>query len=110
MTAAANEAVPRPGDAAQIPSQEGWALPRPESLSHFSRWAVQGSNLRPTGWFVSIDCDHYSSTIDVFAEILPLCPTGCMSYFDDAAIHYWFDRAGEMQALRAVDEGRFGEH
>jgi hypothetical protein len=60
--------------------------------------------------FVSIDCDYYSSTIDVFREILPACPTGCTFYFDDAAIHYWSDRAGEMQAVRDVNEGRFGAH
>jgi hypothetical protein len=60
--------------------------------------------------FVSIDCDFYSSTIDVFEIVLPLAPTGCMFYFDDVAIHYWSDRAGELQAVREVNEGRFGEH
>lgn len=59
---------------------------------------------------VSIDCDYYSSTIDVFEALLPLCPTGCVFYFDDAMIHYWSDRAGEMQAVREVNEGRFGNH
>lgn len=33
MTAAASEAVPRPGDVAQIPSQEGWALPTPRVIT-----------------------------------------------------------------------------
>jgi Macrocin-O-methyltransferase (TylF) len=60
--------------------------------------------------FVSIDCDYYSSTIDVFEHVLPLAPTGCLFYFDDAAIHYWSDRAGELQAVREVNEGRFGDH
>jgi macrocin-O-methyltransferase TylF-like protien len=60
--------------------------------------------------FVSIDCDYYSSTVDVFEHLLPHCPTGCVFYFDDSAIHYWSDRAGEMQAVREVNEGRFGEH
>jgi hypothetical protein len=60
--------------------------------------------------FVAIDCDYYSSTIDVLEEILPLAPTGCMFYFDDAAIHYWSDRAGELQAVREVNEGRLGGH
>jgi hypothetical protein len=60
--------------------------------------------------FVAIDCDYYSSTIDVLKEILPLAPTGCMFYFDDVHIHYWSDRAGELQAVREVNEGRFGDH
>lgn len=33
-----------------------------------------------------------------------------MFYFDDVAIHYWSDRAGELQAVREVNEGRFGDH
>jgi hypothetical protein len=60
--------------------------------------------------FVSVDCDYYSSTIDVFEHVLPIAPTGCMFYFDDVAIHYWSDRAGELQAVREVNEGRFGKH
>ena len=60
--------------------------------------------------FVSIDCDFYSSTIDVLETVLPLAPTGCMFYFDDVAIHYWSDRAGELQAVTEVNAGRFGAH
>lgn len=60
--------------------------------------------------FVSIDCDYYSSTIDVFEHLLPLVPTGAMFYFDDAAVHYYSDKVGELQAVREVNEGRFGKH
>ncbi len=60
--------------------------------------------------FVSIDCDYYSSTMDVLAEVLPRAPTGCVFYFDDVATHYWSDRAGELQAVREVNEGKFGPH
>jgi hypothetical protein len=60
--------------------------------------------------FVSIDCDYYSSTIDALQHVLPNAPTGCFFYFDDVAIHYFSDRAGELQAVREVNEGRFGEH
>jgi macrocin-O-methyltransferase TylF-like protien len=60
--------------------------------------------------FVAIDCDYYSSTIDVFDVILPLAPTGCMFYIDDPSAHYWSDRAGELRAIREVNEGRYGNH
>lgn len=59
--------------------------------------------------FVSIDCDYYSSTMDVLRTIVPLAPTGCMFYFDDAAIHYWSDRAGELRAVREINEGALGD-
>jgi hypothetical protein len=60
--------------------------------------------------FVSIDCDYYSSTVDAFDAVIPLAPSGCFFYFDDAQAHYWSDRAGELQAVREVNEGRYGGH
>jgi hypothetical protein len=71
-------------------------------------WRVRLLNAPPL--FVSIDCDYYSSTIDVLEVIAPIVPTGCVFYFDDAQIHYFSDRAGEMQAVRELNEGRFGDH
>jgi hypothetical protein len=61
--------------------------------------------------FVAIDCDYYSSTIDVFDRLLPdVAPHGCMLYFDDVSAHLGSDRAGELQAIREVNEGRYGAH
>jgi len=60
--------------------------------------------------FVSVDCDYYSSTMDMFEVVVPLAPTGCMFYFDDVSILFWSDQAGELQAVREVNEGRFGKH
>jgi hypothetical protein len=41
---------------------------------------------------------------------LPLAPTGCLFYFDDAGMFFFSDRAGELQAVREVNEGRYGDH
>jgi Macrocin-O-methyltransferase (TylF) len=60
--------------------------------------------------FVSVDCDYYSSTMDMFEVVLPVAPTGCMFYFDDVSILFWSDQAGELQAVREVNEGRFGKY
>ena len=62
--------------------------------------------------FVSIDCDFYSSTMDVFEALIPtgIAPHGCMFYFDDVSINFGSDKTGEMRAIREVNEGRFGQH
>ena len=61
--------------------------------------------------FVSIDCDYYSSTMDVFEFLLPeLAPHGCLFYFDDVAINFWSDKTGELRAISEVNAGRFGSH
>lgn len=59
--------------------------------------------------FVSIDCDYYSSTMDVFSELLPdVAPHGCLFYFDDVSVDFYSDRTGELRAIKEVNEGRFG--
>ncbi|HEY3823887.1 MAG TPA: hypothetical protein VGL82_04985 [Bryobacteraceae bacterium] len=59
--------------------------------------------------FVSIDCDYYSSTMDVFERLLPdIALHGCLFYFDDASINFWSEMTGELRAIREVNEGRFG--
>jgi hypothetical protein len=59
--------------------------------------------------FVSIDCDYYSSTMDVLEFLLPdLAPNGCLFYFDDVGINFYSDKTGEMKAIAEVNAGRFG--
>ena len=60
--------------------------------------------------FISIDCDWYSSTIEVLDELADLLPHGCVFYFDDVAINFYSTKTGEMRAIREVNEGRYGDH
>lgn len=61
--------------------------------------------------FVSIDCDYYSSTMDVFEFLLPeIAPHGCLFYFDDVSINFWSDKTGELRAISEVNAGKFGSH
>lgn len=61
--------------------------------------------------FVSVDCDYYSSTMDVLEYLLPdIAPHGCMFYFDDVSINFWSDKTGELRAISEVNAGRFGRH
>jgi hypothetical protein len=61
--------------------------------------------------FVSIDCDYYSSTMDVFGRLLPdIAPHGCLFYFDDVGINFWSDKTGELRAIAEVNTGKFGSH
>lgn len=61
--------------------------------------------------FVSVDCDYYSSTMDVLEFLLPeIAPHGCLFYFDDVAINFWSDKTGELRAISEVNAGRFGPH
>jgi hypothetical protein len=60
--------------------------------------------------FVSIDCDYYSSTMDVFEHLLPdIAPHGCLFYyFDEVSINFWSEKTGELRAITEVNAGRFG--
>ena len=61
--------------------------------------------------FVAIDCDYYSSTIDIFDALLPsLAPHGCMFYFDDVSVDFYSDRTGELKAITEVNRGKYGDH
>jgi len=61
--------------------------------------------------FVSVDCDWYSSTMDIFEYLLPQrAPHGCLFYFDDVQIHFWSEKTGELRAIEEVNAGRFGSH
>ena len=61
--------------------------------------------------FVSVDCDYYSSTIDIFDALLPdLAPHGCLFYFDDVSIDFYSDLSGELKAIAEVNRGRYGRH
>lgn len=60
--------------------------------------------------FVAVDCDYYSSTVDVFDAIIPIAPHGCLWYFDDVSVDFWSDRTGELKAIAEVNAGRYGEH
>jgi hypothetical protein len=45
-----------------------------------------------------LDCDYYSSTMDVLSFLLPeLTPNGCLFYFDDISINFYSDKTGEMK-------------
>jgi len=60
--------------------------------------------------FISIDCDYYSSTIDVFDSLIPsgIAPHGCMFYFDDISINFYSEKTGEMRAITELNAGRYG--
>lgn len=59
--------------------------------------------------FVSVDCDYYSSTMDIFEHLLPdIAPHGCLFYFDDVGVHFWSEQIGELRAIVEVNEGKFG--
>jgi hypothetical protein len=61
--------------------------------------------------FVSIDCDYYSSTMDVFEHLLPdIAPHGCLFYFDDVGINFYSEQTGELRAIAEVNAGKFGSH
>jgi hypothetical protein len=61
--------------------------------------------------FVSIDCDYYSSTMDVFKALLPdIAPHGCLFYFDDVSVSFYSDKTGELKAIKEVNDGYFGDH
>jgi hypothetical protein len=61
--------------------------------------------------FVAVDCDYYSSTIDIFDALLPnIAPHGCMFYFDDVSIDFYSDLTGELKAIAEVNRGRYGDH
>jgi Macrocin-O-methyltransferase (TylF) len=59
--------------------------------------------------FIAIDCDYYSSTMDIFEALLPqIVPHGCMFYFDDVMVNSWSTMTGELRAIKEVNAGRFG--
>jgi hypothetical protein len=59
--------------------------------------------------FISIDCDYYSSTMDVFRALLPaIAPHGRLFYFDDVSLNFGTDLTGELRAIREVNAGCFG--
>ncbi len=61
--------------------------------------------------FVAVDCDYYSSTIDIFDALLPeLAPHGCMFYFDDVSVDFYSDLTGELKAITEVNRSRYGNH
>jgi len=61
--------------------------------------------------FVAVDCDYYSSTIDIFDALLPeIAPHGCMFYFDDVSVDFYSDLTGELKAISEVNRGRYGDH
>lgn len=61
--------------------------------------------------FVSVDCDYYSSTMDIFEYLLPeRAPHGCLFYFDDVQATFWSEKTGELRAVAEVNAGRFGSH
>lgn len=60
--------------------------------------------------FVSLDCDFYSSTIDVLDTIIPLAPHGCLFYFDDINLNFWSTKTGQMRAITETNDGRYGDH
>jgi hypothetical protein len=60
--------------------------------------------------FVSIDCDYYSSTMDVLSVVLPLMPNGALLYFDDVNVNLGSRRTGQLRAIDEVNAGKFGEH
>lgn len=61
--------------------------------------------------FVAIDCDYYSSAVDVLQELLPdMAPHGCLFYFDDVGVNFYSDKTGELRAIAEVNAGRFGPH
>lgn len=58
--------------------------------------------------FVSLDCDWYSSTVDVLRELLPIAPHGSLWYFDDVAANYGTRLTGQLRAIREVNAS--GDH
>jgi hypothetical protein len=61
--------------------------------------------------FVAVDCDYYSSTVDIFDALLPeIAPHGCMFYFDDVSVDFYSNLTGELKAIAEVNCGRYGEH
>ncbi|MDQ6677560.1 MAG: TylF/MycF family methyltransferase [Acidobacteriota bacterium] len=61
--------------------------------------------------FISIDCDYYSSTMDVFQRLLPdIALHGSLFYFDDVSINFGAEMTGELKAIREVNAGAFGSH
>jgi len=58
--------------------------------------------------FVAVDCDYYSSTMEVLKLLADVAPNGCVVYFDDVAVNCWSDRTGELRAIREFNEGAFG--
>jgi hypothetical protein len=61
--------------------------------------------------FISVDCDYYSSTVDIFDALLPeIAPHGCMFYFDDVCIDFYSTKTGELRAIQEVNAGRYGDH
>jgi hypothetical protein len=59
--------------------------------------------------FVSLDCDLYSSTMDVLSVLLPdLVPNGALFYFDDVGVNFYSERTGQLKAIAEVNAGCFG--
>ncbi len=59
-------------------------------------------------FLVIVDCDYYSSTVDIFRRILPIVPNGCVFYFDDTYLNYFSSLSGELRAIKELNEGKFG--
>jgi hypothetical protein len=56
-----------------------------------------------------IDCDYYESTKQIFEQLAPHIPTGCVVYFDDIHFNYSSRFTGEMRAIAEINDGRFGD-
>lgn len=59
--------------------------------------------------FVSLDCDWYSSTVEVLDELADVLPHGCVLYFDDVGINFYSTKTGQMRAIREINSGRYGD-
>src|SRR5262249_2759389 len=54
--------------------------------------------------FVSLDCDYYSSTMDVFEHLLPdVAPHGCLFHFDDVGVNFYSEQTGQLRAIAEVN-------
>lgn len=76
-----------------------------DTLAHDRVWLQAHPPL-----FVSVDCDYYSSTMDIFRALIPeLLPHGAVLYFDDVGMNFYSDLTGEMRAITELNAGAFGD-
>jgi len=60
-------------------------------------------------FLVVIDCDYYTSTVQVLKRLLPVLPNGCVFYFDDTFLNYYSTLTGELRAIKELNSGAFGD-
>lgn len=59
--------------------------------------------------FILIDCDYYTSTLDIFENLKNKLQSGTLIYFDDLGTNFYNRNMGEEKVIHEINNGTLGE-